>query len=489
MSWIKYGILIVVMMVVGWFGWQILHAQKQAEGSPHTANDSLKHQADPNEKPMLDQITLTPEKRRNLRIKTATVELTEKGRTCQIPGHVAYDQTKRVEVRLPVPGMLKQILVKPGDLVTKDQIIAYYDAPEVGLARADVLKYQAQLRIATSKRDWNASIVTGFKSLIEGLTNELSHEALEQNMQGMKLGQYREKVLVAFQKYQLAQSLYQNLKRLQDSGTIPFSTIQQKESEYQSARSAFQAILEQSSNDISILMKESVDDVENAQRLCSISEQNLQSMLGYKDTVSLPEATNQHLSEVEIKAAIAGSVEELRFSAGERVSGGEIMLVLADTSHLWIEADVRDAQWQTLSLSHDSQFIVTSPALPGWSIQAKFVFLGRQVDPVTHALPLVMSIDNTKGTMRPGQYVQVSLPLEQPREMLTIPSSAVAVHEGCDFVFIPHDNGVYQRVNVTVGIKQENWVEIIQGLSAGQQVVASDVFALKSELLLEQGEE
>ena len=64
-------------------------------------------------------------------------------------------------------------------------------------------------------------------------------------------------------------------------------------------------------------------------------------------------------------------------------------------------------------------------------------------------------------------------------------SGAVMTHEGQAFVFVEQDRGTYRRLDVDVGIKTPDWVEIRQGLSAGQRVVDRGAFFLKSEHLLE----
>ena len=85
-------------------------------------------------------------------------------------------------------------------------------------------------------------------------------------------------------------------------------------------------------------------------------------------------------------------------------------------------------------------------------------------------------------------FVRVAVPLAAPRQALTVPESAVLEHDHRTFVFSPDNDGSFRRIDIIPGLHVAGVVEVISGLSAGEQVVASGGFYLKSEMLLE-GEE
>ncbi len=114
--------------------------------------------------------------------------------------------------------------------------------------------------------------------------------------------------------------------------------------------------------------------------------------------------------------------------------------------------------------------------------------VGREVDPQTNAVPLIAEVENRDGLLRPGMFTQATIPTRDAIETLAVPSSAIVEHEGATFVFVPQGDREYQRLGIITGRRAGQFVEVVSGLSEGQQVVASDAFYLKSELLLE-GEE
>ena len=81
--------------------------------------------------------------------------------------------------------------------------------------------------------------------------------------------------------------------------------------------------------------------------------------------------------------------------------------------------------------------------------------------------------------------VWVSVPMSQPRHALAVPASAIVDHEQARFVFVADAPDTFHRVDVKTGVETAEWVEITDGLAAGEQVVDQGTFVLKSELLLE----
>jgi cobalt-zinc-cadmium efflux system membrane fusion protein len=193
------------------------------------------------------------------------------------------------------------------------------------------------------------------------------------------------------------------------------------------------------------------------------------------------------LSIIQLRAPFAGTVEALNISNAERVEPGAPILTLADTSTLWVAADLRQREWRALQLQPGDKVRVI-PSVEGMEPrEAVLHFTGREVDPTTNAVPLVSVIDNSDGRLRPGMFVRVAIPVAESRTTLAVPESSLMEHDRRPFVFVPKGADSYERVDVQPGLRTDGLVEIVQGLREGDRVVAEGAFFLKSELLL-QGE-
>ena len=127
------------------------------------------------------------------------------------------------------------------------------------------------------------------------------------------------------------------------------------------------------------------------------------------------------LTELRLLAPIAGTVESRRYAVSERVAPGDSLFILADTDQLWVEADIREGEWGALQLKPGHIISVTAPTLGNKPIPAEIHYVGREVSVETNAVPIVATIANPQGVLRPGQFVQVRVPIAEPLNSLSCP--------------------------------------------------------------------
>ena len=172
----------------------------------------------------------------------------------------------------------------------------------------------------------------------------------------------------------------------------------------------------------------------------------------------------------------------------ERIQAAEGLIQLADTTRLWVRADIRERDWSTLAIAIGQPVSVQTPALPGKTLEATVAIIGRTVAVETNAVPLISDIDNPDGLLRPGMFVRVLIPDGTPTDCLVVPQSAIATNDGRTFVFVETGSREYHSRDVQTGLSVDPWIEIKSGLRPGDKVVKSGTAALKAELLLEADE-
>jgi multidrug efflux pump subunit AcrA (membrane-fusion protein) len=163
---------------------------------------------------------------------------------------------------------------------------------------------------------------------------------------------------------------------------------------------------------------------------------------------------------------------------------GDELLEIVDTSRVWVFANL------PVELVHqfktgDRGVIVPKGREP---IEAVLVYISPIADKTTLSVRLRFDVENFDGGLKPNEYVEVNL-IEEAAIALTIPRSAVTIIDGVQGVFVQQEDG-YVFVPTTVGRESDDWVEVLEGVSAGQQVVTKGVFDLKNAMLREsiQGE-
>jgi cobalt-zinc-cadmium efflux system membrane fusion protein len=258
-------------------------------------------------------------------------------------------------------------------------------------------------------------------------------------------------------------------------------------SELESADAGLKGAMEQAVFESRQAYRQSEVGVEAARRRLDVSRQHLNTLLGYTESMSAKSAPSD-LSSVEIRAPFAGTIEQKLVSTAERTQLGEPLFVLADTSRLWVAADLRERDWSAVRLHEGDPLSVETPAIAGKILPAKIHYVGREVSAETNSVPLIGAIDNTDGLLRPGLFVRVTIPVDASRTVIAVPESAVTRHDGSAFVFVSQGDREFREVPVKPGLQDRDWIEITEGLQAGDAVVTAGTFFLKSELLLEADE-
>ncbi len=401
-----------------------------------------------------------------------------------VPGRLRYDERWHIEVKIPTEGMLAEVRVKPGQSVQQGQVLALLHSPEVGTARADVLKHQALCELADRVHARKKKVTDGVRQLVAAVQAGRSPQEVTDAMEDVSLGAYRSTILQAYSRYRLAQALTKNLAPLGDRGAVPGRLVKQRMSDRESAQAALATAMEQASYQADQECAEARLAVEDARRRLRISQQHLHTLLGYTEYAT---ACCQHeaLSTVEVRAAFQGTIEAQLLSVSERVEQGAALFVLANTSQLWVAADIREQEWAALQLTEGQPLTLTTPALPDQEFPAQVYYVGREVELDTNAVSLIATVDNQAGLLRPGQFMRVVLPLGKSRRVIAVPETAIVEHESRPFVFVASRPGEYRHGHVELGVRSDGWVELRSGVDLGERVVTEGAFYLKSELLLD----
>lgn len=409
-----------------------------------------------------------------------------------VPGRLRYDDQRHIEVRIATSGVLTSVKVKPGDRVAAGDILAELNSPEVGHARADVLQRESDLAVVTQRRDWEQLVCRGLQQLAGAIQSRKPLDEIREQFRNVSIGAAREKIMTNYSQLLLAESLTKSAIQNVSTGVVPAKILQERQSERDSAEASLQGTLEQILFDARQACRQAEIAVEDAQRRLKISRQNVSTLLGISgnetinvDGMEVPEET---LSLVRIRAPFAATVEQKNFSASERVDVGESLFVLADTSTLWVSADLRDRDRAALSLKPGDVIEVFLTPGATQPVPATVNFVGREVDPLTNAVPLVAVIQNPEGALRPGMYVTVRVPLGEARNTVAVPESAIVEHDARQFVFVQDTDNSFRRVDVVTGQTMGDLVQVLSGLNSGERIVVDGTFVLKSELLLEREE-
>ncbi|TWT71453.1 efflux RND transporter periplasmic adaptor subunit [Crateriforma conspicua] len=476
----KVGPTLFVLAVMGG-GWLAVHEINTGGGSEE--EDSIVEEA-----AAPDSLTLPEGKVKAAKFESVPAQMQAVEHVHTIPGRIRYDETKHVDVKAPMDGILAEVLVTPGEHVESGQLLAVLRSPEIGQARAEVLKRQKEREIAQQMLQREMTLAKNLEQMSAMLDQGKSVDSIENAFRNRALGSYRQDILSAYAKMQLASELLSKIQPLANSGSVSGRTVRERQAERQMAETEFRTARDQATFAANQAKINAEAKVSEAERQLNLAWQSVETLLGYKGNKSTANLSNEEaLSRLEIRAPFAGSVESRAFANNERVTRGDSLIVLANTDSLYVAASIRESDWSAVSLGQGTTVSVSVPALEDRIFEARIRYFGREVQADTNSVPLVATIENAEGLLRPGMFVRVTIPIGEAREALSVKPESVVQHENQEFVFVDESGGTFKRVDVATGQTSDEWVEVTKGLQPGQLVVTRGAFLLKSELLL-QGE-
>jgi len=472
-------LFVLAIMAVGWLAVHEINTggSSDFDGAPIVEQELL-----------ANTLTLPAGKLNAAKFESERIQAQRMQQVHTIPGRIRYDETRHVDVKAPIDGILAEVLVTPGDRVVDGQLLGVVRSPEIGRARAEILKQKKERDIAQQVMLRESLISKNLDVLTRMLGEGKSVELIGEAFSNRDLGSYRQGLLSSYAKLQLAEELLSKVKPLSDSGAVSGRLIREREATRQLAETSFRSARDQATFDAEQARVRAEARLSEADRQLNLAWQALETLLGYqedKSTVNLSD--DEALSRLEIRAPFAGSVESRGFANNERVSRGDSIVVLANTETLYVAANIRENDWSAVALKHGTPISVVVPALEDRTFEAKVRYFGREVEANTNSIPLVATINNAEGLLRPGMFVRVTAPAGTPRDVLAVRSESVVRHEDQQFVFLDLEGGMFKRVDVATGQATADWIEVTEGLTPGQRVVTTGAFLLKSELLL-QGE-
>ncbi|MEY2633173.1 MAG: hypothetical protein RIR00_1827, partial [Pseudomonadota bacterium] len=182
---------------------------------------------------------------------------------------------------------------------------------------------------------------------------------------------------------------------------------------------------------------------------------------------------------LSLRAPVSGVVLDKKVVAGQRFQAGDVLFQLADTRRIWVLADVFEQD--LAQLRQDQPVDVRINAYPGERFAGRIAYLYPTLNADTRTIAVRIELDNPAGRLKPGMYASVQFAPAQARPVLTVPTSAVIDSGQRQVVIVRRDAGHFAPRPVEVGRRGGEYLEILRGLAAGDEVVVSAHFLLDAE--------
>ncbi|KKO48064.1 RND transporter [Arsukibacterium sp. MJ3] len=189
-----------------------------------------------------------------------------------------------------------------------------------------------------------------------------------------------------------------------------------------------------------------------------------------------------NVRETEIRAPIAGVVSRRYVKTGQLISQMAPQSLYHLVANAELEAVVHIPE-QQLAQAKAGQAAILNFAgmLP---VNANVSRISPVVDAQSGTVRTTLIIDNSTGELRPGMFAQVELKFDVKSAALLVPKRAVITTDNQHSVFVVDTESKVSRKSVNLGYSSDTAVEILAGITEGEQVVIAGQGALKEQSLV-----
>lgn len=196
------------------------------------------------------------------------------------------------------------------------------------------------------------------------------------------------------------------------------------------------------------------------------------------------EASNVFSPLTTFFSPASGYITSLDVFEGQYVMEGETILRLADLSTLWVEAQIYASQLSQVDPRSVTE--VQFPDFPGKVAKGTIEFVNPEINPETRITLLRVSIPNRGGQLKPGMVAYLLLKGKQ-YPSLTLPTDAIIQDSKGATVWLQTGKNTFTSKMIEIGIEDNGFIEIINGLQLGDMVVVSGAYLLSSEYVFKKG--
>jgi multidrug efflux pump subunit AcrA (membrane-fusion protein) len=236
------------------------------------------------------------------------------------------------------------------------------------------------------------------------------------------------------------------------------------------------------------LDQSAVDNVQ-ARNQYSIAKRHLDTLLAIGKQQELKAAAGQlesakgkylgaeaQLSYSEIRSPMDGVVTDRPLYPGEMATAGTAIVTVMDISSVIAKAHIPQADAALLKVGDKGTMSVPGLDEP---VEGTVTVVSPALDPNSTTVEIWMEAKNPKKQLKPGTSVQLSLTAKTIKDALVVPAAAVvSAADGSSAVMIAGSDGRAHQKSVKLGIRQDDEVQILEGVTEADKVVASGAYGL-----------
>ncbi|ADK80033.1 efflux RND transporter periplasmic adaptor subunit [Sediminispirochaeta smaragdinae] len=186
-----------------------------------------------------------------------------------------------------------------------------------------------------------------------------------------------------------------------------------------------------------------------------------------------PSVPGEFYSRSPILSTISGTIIDVNVNVGDTVSTSTSVAVVGDLTKLSLVTYVPERYITYLKLGLHAEVFLE--AFPDTVFDARVVQLNPVVDNESRSMEVKLEIVNQDSRIRAGMFASMKLITRESRDCIAVPSGAVSSYYDDSVVYVVKDDNSVERRVVSLGLKSDEMVEVLSGLSENELVVTQGV--------------
>jgi len=465
-------------------------------------------------------VRLSPEDRNKFGIEVATAGTGQLATQIRLPGEIVLNADRVAHIVPRAPGVVREVVASVGDSVHTGEVMAWLESAELGEAKVDYLSKWTALSGSTVDLVRARQVHHNTMRLLEVLDSSPSLETLRETKEG-PMGENRSVLISAYAELVFSKAAFLREKPLFEKKIASERDYQAAEAEYKKADAMYAATLD----GIEFKIRRDLLEAERTQQVSEIELQGARRRLyvlgltsdeiaeleqlaerqtnrARRSTIcDDPEcktcnhvastAGAEDLSEEDVRAAeqklawyplrapFDGTVIEKHLTLGEKHSDDSGAFTVADLSSVWVSIAVYQ---KDLTYVRKGMRVTVSAGGGSPSMEGEVAYVAPIVDEKTRTALARVVLPNPDGKIRPGLFVSAEIAIGQDVASVVVAKSAIQRMGEESVVFLDTSEG-FKPTPVSLGRSNEARIEVLSGLTAGQQYVTRGAFELKAKIV------
>jgi membrane fusion protein, copper/silver efflux system len=208
--------------------------------------------------------------------------------------------------------------------------------------------------------------------------------------------------------------------------------------------------------------------------------QRLRNLQIPQQVIETLQRTKEPVVSIDWPAPATGIVLKRKAIEGMMMRAGEEMLMLSDLSSVWVIADV--AEQDLSGILTGSTAAVTFRAYPNETFAGRVTFIQNELEMSSRTAKVRVEIDNADHRIKYEMFADVEFNAgSADADRLVVPDSALIDSGNRQVVLVDLGEGRFDPRAVKIGLRGDRYVEIVEGIAPGENVVVSANFLIDAE--------